>query len=76
MKRYGPQFFFLFLVLAAALTLACGTSPGRLLASVALSPVQADAQDYPGGLVQFTATGTYTKPPSPAILAARNRGSC
>ena len=76
MKHYGPQFFFLFLTLAGAITLACGTSPGRLLESVALSPIQADAQDFPGGLVQFIATGTYTKPPSPVTPLSATWGVC
>ena len=76
MKHYGPQFFLLFLILAGAITLACGTSPGRLLESVTLSPMQADAQDFPGGLVQFTATGAYTKPPSPVTPLSATWGAC
>jgi hypothetical protein len=76
MKRYGPQFFLFLLVLAAAITLACGSSPGRMLESVTLSPTQADAQNFPGGLVQFTATGTYTKPPSPVMPLPASWGAC
>ena len=76
MKHYGPQFFFVFLVLAGAITFACGTSPGRLLESVTLTPMQADAQDYPGGLVQFTATGVYTKSPSPVSPLSATWGTC
>jgi hypothetical protein len=35
----------------------CGNSK---LASVSLSPMVADAQNFPGGQVQYTATGTYS----------------
>lgn len=76
MKRYGPQLFLFLLVLAAAITLACGTSPNRMLESVTLSPALADAQNYPGGLVQFTATGAYTKPPSPVTPLPASWGAC
>ena len=76
MKRYGPQFFLFLLVAAAAITLACGNSPPRLLESVTLAPVQADAQNFPGGLVQFTATGTYTKAPSPVTPLSATWGAC
>jgi len=76
MKQYRPQLFFFLLVVIAAITLACGVSPPRLLESVALSPMLADAQNYPGGLVQFTATGTYTKPPSPVVPLSATWGAC
>jgi hypothetical protein len=66
MKRFGPQLFLFSLFVAAAITLSCGTSPGRVLESVSVSPMQADAQ---GGMIQFTATGSYTRPPSPVALA-------
>lgn len=42
-----------------------GNSP-RQLQSISLSPTSADAQNFPNGQVQFTATGTFTQPPSPA----------
>jgi hypothetical protein len=49
----------------AVLTIACGSSASpRYLRSMVVSPNTADANDYPGGLVQFTATGTYNRPPS------------
>jgi hypothetical protein len=37
--------------------LGCGNSK---LTAVSLSPAVADAQNFPGGQVQFTATGTYS----------------
>lgn len=76
MKHFGPQFFLLLVILAGAIALACGTSPGRLLESVTLSPMQADAQNCPGGLVQFTATGTFTKSPSPVTPLSATWGAC
>jgi hypothetical protein len=45
MRKYGLSVFFL-AVLAIAITLACGSSP-RVLQSVNLSPLTADAQDSP-----------------------------
>ena len=38
--------------------------------------MQADAQNFPSGLVQFTATGTYTKPPSPVTPLSATWASC
>jgi len=38
-------------------TLGCGNNS---LTSVSLSPAVADAQNFPGGQVQFAATGTYS----------------
>jgi hypothetical protein len=46
-------------------SLGCGMSAPRTLKSVSVAPVMADAKDFPGALVQFTATGVFTKPPSP-----------
>jgi hypothetical protein len=78
MGRYGLPFFFLLLVLAAAITLACGSpsSPERLLQSVTVSPATADAQSYPGGEVQFTATGYYNTRPSPVTPLATYWPAC
>lgn len=76
MKQYEPQFFLLLLVLAAAMTVACGSSTSRTLQSVTITPAIADAQNYPGGMVQFTATGTYAAPPSPVTPLAATWGEC
>lgn len=60
------------LALVAPFTLSCGASQGQgELQSLTLSPATADAQAYPDGQVQFTATGYYVNPshtvtPSPA----------
>jgi hypothetical protein len=50
-------------ILLMAIT-ACGN--GRQLRSVSVSPATADAKNFAGGQVQFTATGTFSKAPSPA----------
>lgn len=76
MKHYWPQFSLFLLFLAGAITLACGHSPNRMLQSVTLNPATADAQNFPEGLVQFTATGTYTKAPSPVTPLSANWGAC
>jgi hypothetical protein len=55
----------LFLVAVALETLGCGMSNRRVLQSMTISPASADAQNFPKGQVQFTATGFFSKPPSP-----------
>jgi len=71
MRNYGLSVFLL-VVLAIAITLACGSSP-RILQSVSLSPPTADAQGSP---VQFTATGYYNEPPSPVKPLTATWGAC
>lgn len=73
MKRCEPQFFLFLLLLAAAMTWACGSSASHTLQSVTITPTSADAH---GGLVQFTATGTYAAPPSPVTPLAATWGTC
>jgi hypothetical protein len=46
-----------FLLAIVASMLACGINQG-LYKSLTVSPATADAQNYPNGQVQFTATGT------------------
>ena len=59
------------LALAAALAIiaaGCGmnsTSPNRVLLSMSISPAMADASTSPNRQVQFAATGTFSRPPSP-----------
>jgi len=91
MRNYGFLSFSFLLVLAAAITLACG-SPASHIApscssaptaknpsipqSVTLCPAVADAQDFPGGQVQFVAIGSYTTAPSPATPTSPFWGAC
>ncbi|HUK23667.1 MAG TPA: hypothetical protein VLV49_03730 [Terriglobales bacterium] len=49
--------------LLALLFLAVSCNSPRQLQSVIVRPVSADAQDFPGGKVRFTATGMFSKPP-------------
>ena len=54
-RRLFALFFILFVTLGV---LACGSS--RQLTSITVSPASADAQTFPNGQVQFTATGTFS----------------
>ncbi len=72
MRKYALSVSFL-AVLAIAITLACGSSPRRVLQSVSLSPPTAHAQDRP---VQFTATGDFNDQPLAVTLSSANWGAC
>lgn len=63
----------LFAISISLLASSCGngTSP-RQLQSMSLSPTSANAQNFPNGQVQFTATGAFTRPPSPAPATVLN----
>lgn len=58
------------LVVIAAYAVGCGAmnSSNRVLQSIAVTPSNANAQNSAMGQVQFTATGTFSKPPSPALV--------
>ncbi len=75
MKNRAFLVCFALLILIAALTLACG-SPTRMAQSVTVSPLSADAQTYPNGQVQFTATGYYNVQPSPVAPLTATWGAC
>ena len=64
-----PTLFSLVLLLAAPFTLSCGAGQSQLK-SITLSPATADAQAYPDGQVQFTATGYYVNPSRAAVNKA------
>jgi hypothetical protein len=70
MTRFGSCLLVLLLSLIAFGIVGCGSS--RKLQSVALTPASADAQNFPNGQVSFTATGTFSKPPSPAQLSSKD----
>jgi hypothetical protein len=59
-----------FLLAAALATSSCGD--GRQLQSVTLVPASADAKDYPNSQIPMTATGAYSKPPSPVLLTSND----
>lgn len=58
MRKLYPSVKALLVVVSVASVLGCGSS--RKLKSIIINPATADAQQYPGGQVQFTASGTYT----------------
>jgi hypothetical protein len=66
---------FLFLIFFSLVIAGCGgnmMSSSRQMLSLAVTPASADAQNFPGGKVQFMATGTFSAAPmtvaSPAVL--------
>jgi len=78
MKALLCLFCFLALLVPAFFLLSCGTkSPGQdPLQSITLSPASADAQDYPNGQVQFTATGYYADPSRTVTPLSALWGTC
>jgi Bacterial Ig-like domain (group 2) len=58
----------LFAAVVCLATNGCGTNSMRVLQSMTVTPAVADAAKSPGGKVQFTATGTFSQPPSPAVV--------
>jgi hypothetical protein len=60
-RKFGPFPLCLALFLVSIIMLGCGSNiPNGQLQSVTISPAAADAQDFPNGQVQFTATATYS----------------
>ncbi len=53
------------LAIVATALIACGSN-GRLL-SLTISPLNPVAKDYPNGVVVFSATGTFSTPPTLVI---------
>jgi hypothetical protein len=76
MRNLNLPIYFSLLLLAAVITLSCGTSSSstRSIQSVSISPATATAQ--PGEQVQFTATGIFDAPPSPVTPVTATWGSC
>ena len=66
MTKYGTVLATFLLAALALQALGCGSSnSNRILESMTITPANADAQDFAHGQVQFTATGTFSKAPSP-----------
>jgi hypothetical protein len=68
------------LLLVSAWVSACGSTvsqqgPGQLQ-SIAITPLTADAQNYPNGQVPFVATGIYVNPPHTVIPQSADWGAC
>lgn len=71
--RYSsPISLFILSIGAAILAISsCGggsMNTNRMLLSMTISPAAADAQQSPNGQVMFMATGTFSQPPSPAMV--------
>jgi hypothetical protein len=70
MVQFGTPGAGLPLILSTALSIACSgcganSSPNRVLLSMSITPAVADAATSASRQVQFTATGTFSRPPSP-----------
>jgi hypothetical protein len=68
MNRFGIPFLaapLLGLLLGTACSSMSMGGSNRVLQSVIVTPATADAQSFPGGQVQFTATGNFSAPPTP-----------
>jgi len=78
MRSLPVTLYVLALVLLAGFALSCGSnsSSERVLQSITLSPATVDARDYPGGQVQFTATGFYNVAPKTVSPLTAGWGSC
>jgi len=70
MTRFAS--FFARPVLLLALLAIAGCGSRRQLQSVTVSPATADAQSFANCQVPFKATGTFSKPPSPAQLTSQD----
>jgi hypothetical protein len=71
MCKRNSLFASLILISLAAGLISCASSDpniGRVLTSVSVTPLTADAQNFPNGQVVFTASGIYSLPPSPGPL--------
>jgi hypothetical protein len=62
------------LLVTSLLSFGCGS--GRQLKSVTLSPGTADAHSFANGQVPFSATGKFSKPPSPQPLTGKDVTWC
>lgn len=69
MRKFGPQFYF-FLLVIAAITLACGSSGPRTLQTISITPATGE------GEAQFAAIGYYNHQPSPVSPITATWGAC
>ena len=80
MKGSGLPLSLFFLLLVAAVCLSCGSPSSsnvpHSIQAITIKPGNADAQDYPNGQVQFTATGYYNQAPAVVSPLAATWGVC
>jgi hypothetical protein len=67
-KLLKEHILFFGLAIAGCGGMDSGMNSNRVLMSMTLSPATAEAHNFANGKVQFTATGTFSQPPSPAIV--------
>ncbi|HET9407177.1 MAG TPA: hypothetical protein VFO39_08050 [Candidatus Sulfotelmatobacter sp.] len=72
MRHWSGFAAFPLLLIVGLFTLACGSS--RTLKSVTVSPATATQNSANG--VQFSATGVFSKPPSPQVLTNKDIAWC
>src|SRR5215472_10495738 len=70
MRRLSAVILFLAVSAVLVLTVSCGgnsmSMQGRQLQSITVTPKTADAMNFPGGQVQFSAMGNFNMAPMPA----------
>jgi hypothetical protein len=71
-SKFIPALVFVGVLALTIIDCGSNPNPNRLLKSIAVTPATADARDYANGHVQFTATGTFSMPPSPTQLTFSN----
>ena len=76
MKIWAVPSSFFALLLIAVITLACGSSAPRVTQSLSITPLTADANDFPNGQVPYTATAYYSRQPSPVKGVQATWGAC
>jgi hypothetical protein len=69
MRNHVATAFLVMVVSGCILLTGCGGTAARRLLSISVTPPAADAQNFPSGAVQFTATGTYSKSPTTSVLS-------
>ena len=74
MMQFGSRLQLSILVALILITFGCGSS--RTLQSVSVMPAVANAQNFTNGQVPFTATGIFSKPPSPQKLTSQDVTWC
>lgn len=74
MLQLSPRLQISVLLTLSLVGVGCGSS--RSLQSVSVMPSTANAQNFTGGQVPFTATGTFSKPPSPQKLTSQDVAWC
>jgi len=70
MRRFSALAFFLIVSAVLVMTVSCGgtMSMGRQLQSITVTPMSANAMNFPSGMVQFSAMGNFNMAPMTASV--------